>query len=230
MYCEADLRPFAKYVTKDHPLKILNGQPLVLLTYIPGGSANENGDKIPMGSMASGSLYFDNFRVVYGDTVDDLENPVIDAVKAGAAELAEDGTTELKTNRLTLTAEFHDPAGENATGINPAKTAISVDGQRQTLTASTESSASVSVLLPNGTHSVTVSVCDGFGNVTTETRYFTVNAASTAYGTVTLTGEANARHRRGLCPDPECRRFPQDRLRHDGAAPDGYVRYAGGLV
>ena len=31
MYCEADLRPFAKYVTKDHPLKILNGQPLVLL-------------------------------------------------------------------------------------------------------------------------------------------------------------------------------------------------------
>lgn len=123
MYCEADLRPFAKYVTKDHPLKILNGQPLVLLTYIPGGSANENGDKIPMGSMASGSLYFDNFRVVYGDTVDDLENPVIDAVKAGAAELAEDGTTELKTNRLTLTAEFHDPAGENATGISPAKTA-----------------------------------------------------------------------------------------------------------
>ena len=138
-------------------MKILNGQPLVLLTYIPGGSANENGDKIPMGSMASGSLYFDNFRVVYGDTVDDLENPVIDAVKAGAAELAEDGTTELKTNRLTLTAEFHDPAGENATGINPAKTAISVDGQRQTLTASTEGSASVSVLLPNGTHSVTVS-------------------------------------------------------------------------
>ena len=192
MYCEADLRPFAQYVTKDHPLKILNGQPLVLLTYIPGGSANENGDKIPMGSMASGSLYFDNFRVVYGDTVDDLENPVIDAVKAGAAELAEDGTTELKTNRLTLTAEFHDPAGENATGINPAKTAISVDGQRQTLTASTEGSASVSVLLPNGTHSITVSVCDGFGNVTNETRYFTVNAASTAYGSVTLTGEANA--------------------------------------
>lgn len=28
--------------------------------------------------------------------------------------------------------------------------------------------------------------------MTTETRYFTVNAASTAYGTVTLTGEANA--------------------------------------
>ena len=28
--------------------------------------------------------------------------------------------------------------------------------------------------------------------MTTETRYFTVNAASTAYGMVTLTGEANA--------------------------------------
>ena len=83
-----------------------------------------------MGSMASGSQYFDNFRVVYGDTVDDLENPVIDAVKAGAAELAGDGTTELKTNRLTLTAEFHDPAGENATGISPAKTAINGE-QRQ---------------------------------------------------------------------------------------------------
>ena len=175
-----------------------------------------------MGSMASGSLYFDNFRVVYGDTVDDLENPVIDAVKAGAAELAGDGTTELKTNRLTLTAEFHDPAGENATGISPPPRPPSP------LTASARRSRPPRRAAPasafccrNGTHSVTVSVCDGFRKRNDRNTLLTVNAASTAYGTVHADRRGKCRHRRGLCPDAECRWFPARSARHDGASPDG---------
>lgn len=166
--------------------------PLILLTFIPGGSANENGDKIPMGDFAAGSLYFDNFRVVYGDTIDDLENPVIDEVKSGQTVLAEDGSTVLTGNKVALSAAFHDPAGENATGINASKTAIYVDGLRQTLVTSGEDSASVSVVLPNGSHSVMISVTDSFGNVTSLTRYFTVRAADSVFGTVELSGETTA--------------------------------------
>lgn len=189
MYLEADLRPYAQYSTAEHPLKLVNGIPLLLLTYIPGGSANENGDKIPMGAAAKGSLYFDNFRVVYGDTVDDMEMPEITSVQAGGTELAEDGSTVVKTRNVRISAAFQDPASDNATGINAAKTAIYVDGLRQALTTSTETDAAVSLVLPNGTHSVTVTVSDGFGNVSTITRYFTVTDSASAYGTVTLSGD-----------------------------------------
>ncbi len=188
MYLEANLRPYAQYITAEHPLKIINGSPLLLLTFIPGGSANENGDKIPMGNFAKGSLYFDNFRVVYGDTVDDMERPEITSVQAGGMELAEDGSTVVKSKNVKITAAFQDPVSDNATGINTAKTAIYVDGLRQTLTTSTETDAAASLVLPNGTHSVTVSVSDGFGNVSTVTRYFTVEDSASSYGTVVLSG------------------------------------------
>lgn len=95
MYCEADLRPFAKYVTKDHPLKILNGQPLVLLTYIPGGSANENGDKIPWAPWQAAACTLITSALSTATRSTTSRTPVIDAVKAGAAErprTAQDGT------------------------------------------------------------------------------------------------------------------------------------------
>ena len=192
MYVEADLTPYAKYVTEEHPLMILGGRYFISLTLIPGGSANENGDKIPMGSFSKGSLYFDNFRVVYGDTVDDMERPEITSVQAGGMELAEDGSTVVKSKNVKITAAFQDPVSDNATGINTAKTAIYVDGLRQTLTTSTETDAAASLVLPNGTHSVTVSVSDGFGNVSTVTRYFTVEDSASSYGTVVLSGADSA--------------------------------------
>ena len=48
MYVEADLSHLAKYVTPEHPLFFPQGQYFLNLTFIPGGSANENGDKIPI--------------------------------------------------------------------------------------------------------------------------------------------------------------------------------------
>lgn len=192
MYCEADLTPYAQYVTEEHPLKILSGHELILLTFIPGGSANENGDKMPMGDFTAGSIYFDNFRFVYGDTVDDLESPVVDEVKVGASAVAADGSTVINTDKLEITAAFHDPEGDNATGIRADKTAIYVDGVKQELTAADGASASASVTVPNGTHSITVTVYDGFGNMTTETRHLTVNAQNSAVGTVALTGADTA--------------------------------------
>lgn len=192
MYCEADLRPYAQYVTDEHPLILANGRSFMNLTFIPGGSADENGNKIPMGEFAAGSLYFDNFRLVYGDTVDDMENPVVDSVTANGTAVAADGSTTVDSNTLKLAAAFHDPEGENATGIQAEKTAIYVDGMRRTLTASEAGKAAAEVTVPNGTHSITVSVSDGFGNVTKDTRYVTVAAKKSDFGSVSLSGDTTA--------------------------------------
>ncbi len=192
MYCEADLSGLAQYVTPEHPLKLVTGRPLILMTFIPGGSANENGDKIPMGDFSKGSIYFDNFRIVYGDTIDDMDNPVVSSLTANGKELKEDDSPVLTSNKVNLAAAFTDPDGDNVTGINPEKTAIYVDGLRQELPGATASKASVTVTLPNGEHSVMISVADNFGNVTKVTRYFTVKASESAFGQITLSGESTA--------------------------------------
>ena len=189
MYCEADLTPYAKYASPEHPLKIATGQAMMLLTFIPGGSANENGDKIPMGDFKAGSLYFDNFRIVYGDTIDDLENPIIDKVTVNGKETSANAPLELDSGKLDITAAFHDPEGDNATGIKTDKTSIWVDGIKQTLTASGETEAKAAIEVPNGSHSITVTISDGFGNVVTDTRYVTVNDKTSAFGTVAVTGK-----------------------------------------
>lgn len=191
MYVEADLTPYAEYVTPEHPLVICGGRPFLSLTFIPGGSANENGDKIPMGGFSNGSLYFDNFRLVYGDTVDDMENPVISKLSANGNNLGGQ-TVELYNNTVSIRASFSDPVSDNATGINTEKTALYIDGFKQTLTTSTETEAATIVTLPNGTHSITLTVSDGFGNVTKQTGYVKVKAANSKLGSVTLSGETSA--------------------------------------
>jgi hypothetical protein len=193
MYVEADLSSLAKYVTPERPLHFSQGQYFLNLTFIPGGSANENGDKIPMGSFSKGSLYFDNFRVVYGDTVDDMDSPEFkNGVRANGTELAEDGSTVITSSTITISAAFSDPEGDNATGITTEKTALYVDGIKQSLTTSTATEAATKLMLANGTHSVKFVISDGFGNVTNITRYFTVNDPNSPYGTVKLSGESTA--------------------------------------
>ena len=191
MYVEADISHLAKYVTEDRPLHVPAGQIFLNLTFIPGGSANENGDKIPMGSFTKGSIYLDNIRVVYGDTVDDMEKPEFSAFTANDVEITTAGA-EVTSNTVKLSASFYDPESDNATGILTEKTAIYVDGIKQTLTESTEDGASTTVTLPNGTHCVKFVISDGFGNVNTVPRYITVSAKNSAYGSVSLSGADTA--------------------------------------
>ena len=66
MYCYADCTNLWQYIDEEHPLKLIPGNGLVWLSYQPGG---------PNGGRYDGSLYFDNFRVVYGTNMDDLFNP-----------------------------------------------------------------------------------------------------------------------------------------------------------
>lgn len=189
MYCEADLSAYAQYATAEHPLKIINGMPLILLTFIPGGTANENGDKIPMGDYAKGSLYFDNFRIVYGDTIDDLENPVVSDVTVNGNSVAQDGSSVVDSNTVTIKASYNDPEGDNATGIAAEKTAIYVDGLKIPVENATATDASVTTTLANGKHSIKISVADGFGNVTTDVRYITVNDEKSTLGSVAVSGD-----------------------------------------
>lgn len=190
MYVEADLTKYAQYVTSEHPLKIFGGMPLLLLTYIPGGSPDDNGASLRMGAEAKGSIYIDNVRFVYGSTNDDLNNPAIESFKANDVTIDAGGSTVLEQNSLRFTVAYSDPQDENTSGINTEKTHLAIDG-RNVDAEITETGATFSTVLPNGSHSVKITVTDHFGNVSTETRYFTVRESGSKLATVSLTaGEA----------------------------------------
>ena len=133
MYLEADLSDLAQYVTPDRPITISQRGHAFYLTFIPGGSASENGDKIPMGDFAKGSIYIDNIRAVYGDAVDDMVKPEYTSMTANGVEITEDNATVVTSNTVELAAAFADDNEDNATGIATAKTDIYVDGILQTL-------------------------------------------------------------------------------------------------
>ena len=189
MYCEADVSDLAQYAVNG-PITLSNRSHMLYLTFIPGGSASENGDKIPMGDFAKGSIYIDNIRAVYGDAVDDMVKPEYSSITANGTEIAENNSTVVTSNTVELAAAFADDTNDNATGIATAKTTIYVDGILQELAESTASSAKTSVTLANGTHAVKFVISDGFGNVNTVTRYITVNAENSELGSLFVRGES----------------------------------------
>lgn len=189
MYCEADVSDLAQYAVNG-PITLSQRSHMLYLTFIPGGSASENGDKIPMGDFAKGSIYIDNIRAVYGDAVDDMVKPEYSSITANGTEIAENNSTVVTSNTVELAAAFADDTNDNATGIATAKTAIYVDGILQELAESTASSAKASVTLSNGTHAVKFVISDGFGNVNTVTRYITVNAENSELGSLFVRGES----------------------------------------
>lgn len=164
MYCEADLREFAP------PYNIPAGQTFRLM-YVAG---------INMGTKSAGSIYLDNFQFVYGANMDDIDNPLIDSVKANNVEL-EDGAI-INTNKVTFDGMFHDAEGKYATGIDKSTIRMYLDGVNVVDNENFQYAADpdgtqnhlYDVNLLNGKHSITITVRDGFGNETSETRYFTV--------------------------------------------------------
>lgn len=185
-YVEADISSIytkAAEVSEEHPLKIMAGTRLLNIIIIEGGTPDVDGNKITCGARSAGSLYIDNIRAVYGTTVDDMDNPVIDSVKIGAAdsdytdltELSEDELNVLTKNELQIIAEYHEYQGEYATGISEANTEILVDGKNIEISANKDQALGY-ITLPNGRHSVTVQIMDGFGNKTSVEYAFLVEA------------------------------------------------------
>ena len=142
-----------------------------------------NGTK--MGTRSAGSIYFDNLQFVYGTNIDDVDNPIIDSMTANGAEI-KNGTV-IDTNTITFDSYFHDVQNKYTTGIDAGTIRMYVDGvavanndNYQFIVDPDGSKSHIyDVMLENGEHSVTTVIRDGFGNETSETRYFKVEAEET---------------------------------------------------
>ena len=159
-YCEAKLK------ASDAPFSLMKGMTFRLMFV--------NGTK--MVEPRVGSIYLDNFQFVYGTNTDDIDNPQVDSITFNNEELLDGGT--VYGSAFDLRAYFSDAPGKYATGVDASTVRLYVDGVNVTdkavLVAGDGHIDLYKMQLANGTHSVTVSLRDGFGNETSETRYFTV--------------------------------------------------------
>lgn len=136
-----------------------------------------------MGTNTAGSIYFDNLQFVYGANVDDVDAPVVDSVTANNVEL-ENGAV-LTDNKVTFDTLVHDIENKYTSGIDAAATRVYLDGvnvvnnDRFVYAADPDGLRAhlYDAVLPNGPHSFTITVRDGFGNETSETISFTVEGA-----------------------------------------------------
>ena len=163
MYCSADVSTL--YSDAEHPLAIDPGRGIFWLSY-QEGSLGEAGRK-------NGTIYFDNYRAVYGTNLDDLDNPVINDMTVNGQTLTSDGDTVIASNSIEAVAKYHDVDGKNCSGINAQATAIKIDGE-PIQSDNSDADATVRLTLQNGKHTMTVSVSDAFGNTVEKTMAFVV--------------------------------------------------------
>lgn len=181
------------YQNEEHPLRIV-GYNTLLLIYIPKAEQNwETNYGYEGNGRKHGSIYFDNYRAVYGTNVDDMMNPVITSFRLNNGQELTDETV-LKGNSFNVDIYHNDPESENRSGIDHTKTEVLLDGVKLSPDTS-EETTSVRTVLPNGEHVLTVRVYDKFGNYTEERRSFTVDGKGgpgIPTSTVSVTGEASA--------------------------------------
>ncbi|SFB18904.1 Glucan-binding domain-containing protein (YG repeat), partial [Acetitomaculum ruminis DSM 5522] len=175
-YCYADLSALESYYSESHPYMIRTGEGMFWLSYQPKAG----------GGRYSGTIYFDNYRFVYGTDLDDLDNPVISSIKVNDKALSDEDVT-IDTNDIEITAAFNDPQGKNASGINATATVFKIDG-KEIASDGDDSFATTRTSLANGLHSISVTVYDNFNNSDTVTKYFTVNASESETATASITG------------------------------------------
>ena len=181
MYCKADISDL--YSDAEHPIRLRRGRSLIWVSYQPNGN-----EGIGDSGRKNGTLYFDNYRVVYGTNLDDLDNPVIDEMTINGTALSSGGDTVIASNAIEAVAKYHDVDGKNRSGINAQATTIKIDGE-PIQSDNSDADATVRMTLQNGRHTMTVSVSDAFGNTVEKTTAFVVNGATvTDAATVSVTG------------------------------------------
>ena len=181
MYCKADISDL--YSDAEHPIRLRRGRSLVWMSYQPNGS-----EGIGDSGRKNGTIYFDNYRVVYGTNLDDLDNPVIDTLSVNGQTLSSSGDTVIASNSIEAVAKYHDVDGKNCSGINSSATTIKIDGE-PIQSDNSDADATVRMTLQNGRHTMTVSVSDVFGNTVEKTTAFVVNGTTvTDAATVSVTG------------------------------------------
>ena len=120
-----------------------------------------------------GSLYFDNLTFVYGSTTEDKTNPVIESVIVNQETELQTGMS-FTSSSIDIQATYHDSdeTDKNSTGVDYA--ALYVDGRKVDCIAST-SELRAGLKLANGSHTIKISVVDGYGNETAQSYQITVN-------------------------------------------------------
>lgn len=166
MYCKADISDL--YSDAEHPIRLRRGRSLIWMSYQPNGN-----EGIGDSGRKNGTIYFDNYRVVYGTNLDDLDNPVIDEMTVNGTALSSGGDTVIASNAIEAVAKYHDVDGKNCSGINAQATTIKIDGE-PIQSDNSDADATVRMTLQNGKHTMTVSVSDAFGNTVEKTMAFVV--------------------------------------------------------
>ena len=180
MYCKADISDL--YSDAEHPIRLRRGRSLIWMSYQPNGN-----EGIGDSGRKNGTIYFDNYRVVYGTNLDDLDNPVIDEMTINGTALSSGGDTVIASNSIEAVAKYHDVDGKNRSGINAQATTIKIDGE-PIQSDNSDADATVRMTLQNGRHTMTVSVSDAFGNTVEKTTAFVVAGDMQDTATVSVTG------------------------------------------
>lgn len=178
MYCYADLTPYHSMISAEHPAKIRQGEGFLWLCYIPAAGEGR----------FNGTLYFDDYRFVYGTNLDDLINPVIDTITVNGAQIAEDGSTVLTSGNVELAATFHDPESQNSQGVDASGTAFFIDDVVIACDGD-GASATTRTTLGNGHHTIKVQITDFGGNTVELTRQFEIKDESNSNVNVTFGGD-----------------------------------------
>lgn len=176
--------PTASYTM--HNGSVVSIDKLPIPEYLPNYGTDRKATNVPS---YSGTLYFDNLTFVYGSTSEDTENPVIESFTVNEQPMAAGMT--LTTGALDFSAQYNDDVGVHRTGVSYA--ALYVDGRAIDCSVNTTSELRTGIKLSNGSHTIKLSVVDGYGNEATQSYTITVNDPNGNAAPVTVTAhEASA--------------------------------------
>ena len=174
-YLEADLTQYAGALIRANSGMLFRA----MVTTSGIGWYTTDGVKLDKGDL-KGYILLDNFCVVYGANNQDVTAPVVSSIQLvnddGTKTELEDGMT-LHSDKLRFFVTYHDSEETDpyATGVESAY--FYFDGTyRGKYDRDILGSTSGLMHFGNGLHSITFYLKDGYGNVTRETRYFTVEA------------------------------------------------------
>ena len=184
-YLEADLTSYAGAKIR------VNSGMLFRAMVTTGGIGWYTTDGVKLDkSELKGYILLDNLCVVYGANNQDVTAPVVSSIQLvnddGTKTELEDGAVLNSGNlRFFVTYDDSEETDPYATGVESAY--FYFDGTyRGTYDRDNLGSTSGLMYFGNGLHSITFYLKDGYGNVTRETRYFTVNAEQTDVPSVSL--------------------------------------------
>lgn len=184
-YLEADLTSYAGAKIR------VNSGMLFRAMVTTGGIGWYTTDGVKLDkSELKGYILLDNLCVVYGANNQDVTAPVVSSIQLvnddGTKTELEDGAVLNSGNlRFFVTYDDSEETDPYATGVESAY--FYFDGTyRGTYDRDNLGSTSGLMHFGNGLHSITFYLKDGYGNVTRETRYFTVDAEQTDVPSVSL--------------------------------------------